>query len=106
MKLKRFLYALLLPLLALLSACDMEKDIEVDLPDHAPQLVVECYLEPGKPLRATVLESSGYFDEPVPPLVPDARVYITHNGQRVELEYKPTLVQNTGRFLHPILLML
>lgn len=95
---KRFLY-FLLPLLVALASCDLEKDIDVDLPDHEPQLVVECYLEPGRPIRASVLESSAYFDEPVPPLVPDAEVYITtHEGKRIQLNYKPVLVSSNGRF--------
>lgn len=99
MKLKKHLLYVMVPLLALLSACDLEKDITVDLPYHEPQLVVECYLEPGKPLRASVLESSGYFNEPTPPLVPDAEVYITTPaGKRIQLHYKPILVKSTGRF--------
>ncbi|PRY14281.1 uncharacterized protein DUF4249 [Pontibacter ummariensis] len=79
----------LLPLLILVTGCDLEKDIDVDLPGHASQLVVECYLEPGKPIRATVLESSGYFDTLAPPLVPDAKVFITYQDRRIALEYKP-----------------
>lgn len=83
----------------MLTACDLEKDIEVELPFHEPQLVVECYLEPGKPLRASVLESSGYFEAPTPPMVPDAEVYITTpSGNRVQLKYKPMLIKSTGRF--------
>lgn len=97
MKLKHYLY-FLLPLIAFLSACDMEKDIDVELPYHEPQLVVECYLEPGKPIRASVLESASYFDAPVPPLVPDAEVVITYKGNRYKLKYKPTVVQTTNRF--------
>ncbi|WP_242927432.1 DUF4249 domain-containing protein [Pontibacter vulgaris] len=89
MKLNYKLYLLLLPFLFFLVSCDLEKDIEVELPYHEPQLVVECYLEPGKPLRATILESSAYFDDPQPPLVPDAEVFISHNGRRTKLSFKP-----------------
>jgi hypothetical protein len=85
-----------LSLLLLFYACDMDKTVEVDLPAHDPQLVVEGYLEPGRPYRLAVQESAGYFDAPTPPLVPDAVVYITHNGRRVELEYKPRLDERTG----------
>lgn len=95
---KLFLY-LLMPLTAILASCDLEKDIEVELPNHEPQLVVECYLEQGKHIRASVLESSGYFEEPTPPMVPDAEVYITtHTGKRIQLRYKPVMVKSTGRF--------
>ena len=97
MKHLRHIYVLLL--VAVLTACDLEKEIDVSLPQHTPQLVVECYLEPGEPLRAIVLESSGYFEEPTPPLVPDAVVHITTpSGKRVKLAYMPVLVKSTGRF--------
>ncbi len=89
MKANYKLYLLLLPFLVWLSGCDLEKDIEVELPDHEPQLVVECYLEPGKPLRATILETSAYFDPPESPLVADAEVYISHNGRRIKLVNQP-----------------
>ncbi|MBF9252764.1 DUF4249 domain-containing protein [Pontibacter sp. 172403-2] len=91
-----FLY-LLLPLLLLLCSCDLQKDIEVELPPYAPQLVVECYLEPGQPFRLTVLESSSYFETPQPVVVDDAQVYITYNGKRTEVPYKPTYNESSGR---------
>jgi len=93
---RKFLY-LLLPLLTLFCSCDLQKDIEVDLPAYAPQLVVECYLEPGLPHRLTVLESSSYFETPQPIVVDDAQVYITHNGKRTEVPYKPTYNESSGR---------
>lgn len=95
MKLKHIFY-FLLPLIAVFYGCDMDKDIEIELPVHKPQLVVEGYLEPGKPFRIAVQESASYFDPPTPPLVPDAEVVITHNGRRIELAYKPKLDNVTG----------
>ncbi|WP_071530853.1 DUF4249 family protein [Pontibacter sp. BAB1700] len=82
MKTRRAIYTLLLPLLFLLLSCDMEQEVEIKLPPYESQLVVECYLEPGKPLRAVVLESVSYFNEPELPLVPDAEVFITHQAER------------------------
>ncbi|MCC9166937.1 DUF4249 domain-containing protein [Pontibacter sp. XAAS-A31] len=79
----------------------MDKTIDIDLPPHTPQLVVECYLEQGKPFRATVLETSSYFDAPTPPLVPDAEVHISYNGQRVKLQYNPTFNEKQSKgFTH------
>ena len=95
MKLKHTIY-LLLPFIALFYGCDMDKDIDIKLPAHKPQLVVEGYLEPGKPLRVAVQESASYFDAPTPPLVPDAEVVITHNGRRIDLAYKPRIDNLTG----------
>jgi hypothetical protein len=96
MKLKHLLYFFLLA--PLLSSCDLQKDIEVDLPPLVPQLVVEAYLEPGKPYRVAVLETVSYFDDPQPPLVPSAEVFITHNGKRTRLNYKPNYTPRTNRF--------
>jgi len=96
MKPKHLLY-LLLPLATLLlHSCDLDKDIDVVLPAHESQLIVEGYLESGKPYRVAVHESAGYFDPPTAPLVPDAKVLITHNGRRIELEYKPKLDSKSG----------
>ncbi|QCR21260.1 DUF4249 domain-containing protein [Pontibacter sp. SGAir0037] len=92
MKVKHFLYSLFCSIGILLSACDMEQEITINLPAYTPQLMVECYLEPGIPLRATVLESMSYFDAPQSELLTDVEVYITHNGKRIKLNYKPTYV--------------
>lgn len=89
MKTKHTLYTLLLPLLLLLAACDLEQEVDVKLPPHESLLVVECYLEVGKPLRAVVLESVSYFNDPKMPVVPDAEVYITHNGKTTRLPFSP-----------------
>ena len=48
--------------LALLAACNLEKEVTIDLPDYTSQPVVECYLEPGKPFRLLLSRSSGFFD--------------------------------------------
>ncbi len=90
------LYLLLLVVM-LLHSCDLQKDVEVDLPVYAPQLVVECYLEAGKPYRLTVLESSSYFETPQPIVVDDAEAYVTYKGIRTQIPYKPTFDENTGR---------
>lgn len=97
MRKRLFLY-LILPVLLLTTACDLEKDIEVVLPEHTPQLVVECYLQQGKPFRLAVTESSSYFDEPQPPFVADAQVYITHNGRRIKLSYKPMVSPGASKY--------
>lgn len=48
-----------------LFACDLEKEIELELPDYANQTVVECYLEPGKPFSLLLTKSDGFF-APIP----------------------------------------
>ncbi|WP_299988218.1 DUF4249 domain-containing protein [uncultured Pontibacter sp.] len=98
MKTRRAIYTLLLPLLFLLLSCDMEQEVEIKLPPYESQLVVECYLEPGKPLRAVVLESVSYFNEPELPLVPDAEVFITHQGRTIKLPFSPIQNKATGKY--------
>lgn len=80
-----------IPFLFLMSitACNLEKEIEIDLPDYESQIVLECYLEPGQPFALTLSRSAGYFD-PLPAfdfsfidkiVEKRAQVTITHNGK-------------------------
>ncbi|MEJ8801616.1 DUF4249 domain-containing protein [Pontibacter sp. H249] len=87
-----------LPVFLLATACDLEQDIEVALPEHAPQLVVECYLQQGKTFKLAVTESASYFDDPELPLVPDAEAFITHNGRRIKLTYNPKIGENGTKY--------
>jgi hypothetical protein len=80
----------LLGMLAIgLGACNLEKEIDIKLPAHTPQLVVECYLQPGQPYRLTLTESSSYFAKPEQPQVPEALVIIFHQGKPDTLRYLP-----------------
>ncbi len=77
------------PLAALaFFACNLSREVEVDLPEYEGQPVVECYLEPGKPFRLVLTKSFGFFDpfgldssffQNV--LLQDATVTISYNGQ-------------------------
>ncbi len=44
-----------------LSACNLEKEVEIDLPDYRSQPVVECYIEPGKPPVLLLTKSADFF---------------------------------------------
>lgn len=57
-----------------------EKEVDLKIPPHERQLVVECYLEPGKPYRLMLTESVGFFDGPDTPFVDGALVIISHGG--------------------------
>lgn len=49
-----------------LAGCDsLEKQIEVPLPKHHPQLVAECYLQDGQPYKLYLTQTASYF-EPLP----------------------------------------
>ncbi|MCB9353927.1 MAG: DUF4249 domain-containing protein [Lewinellaceae bacterium] len=69
-------------------ACNLSREVDIDLPEYDSQPVVECYLEPGKPFRLLLTRSFGFFDpfgvdsnffQNV--LLQDAVVTISYNGQ-------------------------
>ena len=62
--------------------CLPEKEVEIKLPDYERQLVVECYMEPGKPFRMLLMESVGFNDGLDTPLVENALIIVSHNGIR------------------------
>lgn len=43
-------------------SCEMQEDVNIELPSHEGELIVECYLEPGKPYRALVSRSLDFFE--------------------------------------------
>lgn len=84
-------------LLLAAAACNLEKEIEIELPPHESVPVVECYLEPGKPFTLLLTRSDSYF-APFPQddlqfltgiLEDSAQVVIRHNGAAYVLQ--PTL---------------
>lgn len=71
---------------ALIAACDLERDIDIDLPIYESEIVVESYIEPGQPLRALVTESLSFTDLPTPrPLNEDVPVTVSADGQELTL---------------------
>jgi hypothetical protein len=79
------------------TGCDMEKEIDLNLPEFQSEIVVEGYLEAGKPYRVNIYESTSYFDRPEPVLIPDAVVIITHNGKADTLRFKPFFDKETEK---------
>lgn len=77
-------------LVMLLTACDFQKNVTIDLPAYEQGLVVECYLEKGKPMRVLLTESSSYFDSLAETTVKDAKVMVSKNGVAETLPYNPT----------------
>ncbi len=80
-------YLLPLGLLAL-AACNLEKEVDINLPEYDRQPVVECYLEPGKPFRLLLTQSYSFFDPfgldssfLQKTLLDGATVTIAYNGQ-------------------------
>lgn len=95
-------YLLPLGLLAL-AACNLEKEVDINLPEYDRQPVVECYLEPGKPFRLLLTQSYSFFDPfgldssfLQKTLLDGATVTIAYNGQVDTLPNQISLEQ--GQF--------
>lgn len=86
-KLNRYLTLLSIPVLTLLlfSACDLEQEVDLKLPEYEPQIIVECYLQPGQPFTLSLLRSVGYLDPVEVDYVKNATVTISYGGQTEEL---------------------
>jgi hypothetical protein len=88
------------------SACgNLEKEILVELPDYDSQVVLECYLEPGRPFRLLLTKSASYF-APFPTqndqfleniLEQEAEVIIRHNGEEIVLANQLSFDPETGK---------
>lgn len=62
MKINKLNYIFAIAGLSFLVACNLTKDVDINLPDYPRQPVVECYLEPGKPFRMLLTQSYSFFD--------------------------------------------
>ena len=70
-------------------SCDFQKDVIIKLPPYEKELVVECYIERGKPLRMLLLETDGYFDTLRFPLINNAKVAFSFNGVTDIIKFFP-----------------
>lgn len=92
-------------ILVMVTACNLEKEIDIDLPDYESRPVVECYLEPGQPFALLLSRSAAYFDTfptldanfLAKTLISDADVTITHNGQTYKLQNTLIINSFTGK---------
>ncbi|MDQ3290482.1 MAG: DUF4249 domain-containing protein [Bacteroidota bacterium] len=85
-------------LLTFLSGCDLEKDIDINLPPYQSEMVVECYMEPGRPVRLSLVESSPYLAKPDITIIQDADVTIARNGVPEKLNYGVGMDEITRKF--------
>lgn len=81
-----------------LSACGLQKDIDVELPAYPAQLVVEAYLENNRLPRVSVTESVPYLSAPEAELPKGVKVVLTlSSGRRDTLSYAPAINPNTNK---------
>lgn len=57
-----FKYIIYLCAVPLLLACNLEKEIEIEIPDFENGYVVESYLSPDKPFGMLITKSYGFFE--------------------------------------------
>ncbi|WP_201978652.1 DUF4249 domain-containing protein [Hymenobacter rubidus] len=80
----------MLVLLALAGCGKLQNDINVPLPTYNADLVVECYLEPGKVPSLAVTTSVPYLSAVLPQVPTDVTVTLTMpNGTQVRLPFNP-----------------
>lgn len=88
--------------LLFLQACNLEREVSIELPDYQNQPVVECYLEAGKPYRLLLSQSFAYFDQfdfdnPAAALLNDAIVIIRYKDEEIVLDNQIFLDLETGK---------
>ena len=92
----------------LLAACNLEKEVEIQLPDYEPRYVLECYLEPGQPYSLLLSRSAPFF-APLPSFDQDflreileqgADVAILYNGVEIKLENRLVFNPVTGKLFN------
>jgi hypothetical protein len=91
--------------LFVVAACN--KVIEVELPPYHPEMVVEMYLEDGKPLRCLVSESLPYTDSMIKKPLDDALVIFSDGVQDDTLVYRVNEDADNARwynYFHPRIL--
>jgi hypothetical protein len=93
-----------LPLLALAGCGQLQNNVNVPLPNYPSELVVECYLEPGKVPNLAVTTSVPYLSAVLPQVPSDVTVTLTMpNGTLVPLAFSPNykaLTDTTGEKFH------
>lgn len=84
--------------LSVLACENMETVVKIELPPVEKELVIECYLEAGKPYRLMLTETKDYFEDiDACPFVRKAVVVISHAGVRDTLREAPFLNDNCDR---------
>ncbi len=53
---------IMLSLGLLLGSCSLQQQVDLDLPEYEPEVVVESYLRPGLPFAVVLSQSVGFFD--------------------------------------------
>ncbi|MEL6696110.1 MAG: DUF4249 domain-containing protein [Bacteroidota bacterium] len=80
-----------------MGACNLQQEIDLELPEYDAEYVVESYLQVGQPFFLTLTESQPYFDDVTISYLKGADVTIEHKGEIF------TLAEQTFRLDDPTL---
>ncbi len=70
-----------------MTSCNLEQEIDIQLPDYQGVPVLECYLEPGQPFTLLLSRSARYFD-PFPAFDDNLLENILLDGATVRIRHK------------------
>lgn len=92
----KFIKIYILAVLAVIVAsCDLEKEVDLDLPIYESEMAVECYLRPGQPYLLSIIESVPYYDNIRIRYINDATVTIRHKGEVIPLNLVSVAIPDT-----------
>lgn len=94
-------YIYIIPFLIMLGliSCNLEKEIDIELPDYDSQPMVECYLEPGKPFRLLMTRTSHFFDPLLLDDIFETFEKLLYNEAEVRIIYNGIVVNLENRFV-------
>ncbi|MEM6376721.1 MAG: DUF4249 family protein [Bacteroidota bacterium] len=101
-----FFYSIVL--MIVLFACNLEQEIELDLPAYEEKVIVEAYLKAGENYQLLLSRSSSFFS-PFPTniqetveqlLLNGAEVVITHQGNQIVLDNVPVIDPESGKIFN------
>ena len=77
--------SLLLPLVLLLSACNLQQPIDIELPEYESEVLVESYLIPGNPYFVILSRTVGFYDSLVLEYVSGAEITMRRGSEEIQL---------------------
>ncbi|WNJ16851.1 DUF4249 domain-containing protein [Pontibacter sp. G13] len=78
---KTLLSTMILALLTTYMGCDLQQEVDLNLPEYEPQIVAESYLQVGQPPVITLTRSASFFEDIQLEFIRDAEVTLEHRGE-------------------------
>jgi len=81
-------------------ACNLEKEVEIELPEYNSQIVIESYLSPGKPYTLLLSRSKPFFKPFKSGTVEDILDDLLENNAEVIIKYKDQKINLQNQLLY------